>query len=536
VLQAAAVIGKEFSETILSEVVELPPEELRAALSTLKSAEFIFEQSLFPVVEYAFKHPLTQEVALASQLADRRRALHGRVARAIEGAEPDRLSERAPLLAHHWEEAGDGGQAMHWHRRAAEWVGPTNPGESLRHWQRVRELGKHHDGDVDELRLLACRGILNAGGWRTGFEEAELAELVAEGRTLAERLGRPADAAAMLSGVAMVRGTRGDIAGALVALDEVLEIYQPTDAPGDADLDTGLGYWNFAAGNLAYALERFDAAARRARGVATFGLDTSGISHLCWAETLAAQTLGQMGRITEGFSRNDGVTDTGRSIGARENVVWALGALVDLSHLAGGPELLGGLDPRLLAAEGVQNAESVGSSYTRVLADFWLGKALLLVQDWAAAELQLQAGLARCQETQTGGENLTRFHCLLGEVRHARGDLSGAEQALREAARTGDIGGTVFFAAQARCELAHVLIETSAPADAISELIRHGREQVAQTGAHAIGPRFTEAEARLADRSGDLARCEQALREAERAFRAIGATPHADRLARELSP
>ena len=84
--------------------------------------------------------------------------------------------------------------------------------------------------------------------------------------------------------------------------------------------------------------------------------------------------------------------------------------------------------------------------------------------------------------------------------------------------------------------LAHVLIETGAPADAISELIRHGREQVAQTGAHAIGPRFTEAEARLADRSGDLARCEQALREAERAFRAIGATPHADRLARELSP
>jgi predicted ATPase len=51
-------------------------EDLRAALRTLKDAEFIFEQSLYPVAEYAFKHPLTQEVALRSQLQERRRRTH----------------------------------------------------------------------------------------------------------------------------------------------------------------------------------------------------------------------------------------------------------------------------------------------------------------------------------------------------------------------------------------------------------------------------------------------------------------------------
>jgi hypothetical protein len=315
-------------------------------------------------------------------------------------------------------------------------------------------------------------------------------------------------------------------------LDEILEIYHPTDAPEDADLDTALGYWNFAAGNLAFALERFDATVRRTAGDATMGLDSAGISHQCWAHTLAGQALSQMGRISEALDRLDGVADTARAIGAGENVVWAHGALIDTSRLAGGAQLLGGVDPRRLAAEGVQIAESVGSSYTRVLAELWLAAAFLLEQDWGAAEQHAQAGLARCLETQTAGENVPRFHGVLGEARRGQGDLEGAVVAMEEAARTGDSGGMVFFAAQARSELANLLVETGAPADVIFEVIRRGREQVAQTGGHSVGARLTEAEAGLAGREGDPVRREQGLCEAERAFREMGATGHAERLAR----
>jgi predicted ATPase len=67
VLQAAAVIGKEFSEPTLRAALgatrELPPGELAAALAALERAEFVYEQALYPVAEYAFKHPLTREVA-----------------------------------------------------------------------------------------------------------------------------------------------------------------------------------------------------------------------------------------------------------------------------------------------------------------------------------------------------------------------------------------------------------------------------------------------------------------------------------------
>ena len=106
-LQTAAVIGKDFPEPLLAAVAELARDDLQAALATLERAEFLHEQSLYPVAEYAFKHPLTQEVALGSLLQERRRHVHASVARAVEQQDAAHLDERAALLAHHWEEAGE---------------------------------------------------------------------------------------------------------------------------------------------------------------------------------------------------------------------------------------------------------------------------------------------------------------------------------------------------------------------------------------------------------------------------------------------
>src|SRR5205085_4161261 len=83
VLQAAAVIGKEFSAPVLARVTALPRTELDEAMSELVGAEFVFEQELYPEAVYAFKHPLTQEVAYGSQLAERRASVHAEVASAL---------------------------------------------------------------------------------------------------------------------------------------------------------------------------------------------------------------------------------------------------------------------------------------------------------------------------------------------------------------------------------------------------------------------------------------------------------------------
>jgi adenylate cyclase len=223
VLQTAAVIGKEFAEPILRRVVETSggmsfgEADLRTALHLLKDAEFIFEQSLYPATEYAFKHPLTQEVAYRSQLQERRRRTHAAVARAIEQHAAEHLDERAAVLAHHYEEAGEVGAAARWHRRAAEWVGLNDVKVALQHWQRVRELARHGGNEPEStaLTIVACSQAL-AHGWRLGASATEWPELFEEGCAAAERAGDLVALARLNATYSGVRGHNQGIASDFV--------------------------------------------------------------------------------------------------------------------------------------------------------------------------------------------------------------------------------------------------------------------------------------------------------------------------------
>ncbi len=137
VLQAAAVIGKRFSEPVLrlalgagaapsdQQPVAAAPlcrdggVDLTHALRTLRRADLIHSEPPDAPAAYTFKHPLTQEVAYYSQLQETRARKHEAVARALEVVHADRLGEHAALLAHHWEAANKRYEAQLWRRRAA---------------------------------------------------------------------------------------------------------------------------------------------------------------------------------------------------------------------------------------------------------------------------------------------------------------------------------------------------------------------------------------------------------------------------------
>src|SRR6266550_3108984 len=110
-LQAAAVIGKDVPMPLLLAIADTPEPEVRAELTHLQAAEFLYETRLFPDLEYTFKHALTHEVAYQGLLHDRQRALHARITEAIERLSTERVAEQAERLAHHalrgelWEKA-----------------------------------------------------------------------------------------------------------------------------------------------------------------------------------------------------------------------------------------------------------------------------------------------------------------------------------------------------------------------------------------------------------------------------------------------
>ena len=110
-LQTASVIGKDVPFALLQATAALAEDELRGAIGRLQTAEFLYETSLFPGLEYTFKHALTHDVTYGSLLQDRRRRLHGQIVEAVERLYPDRLAEHIERLAHHafraeaWEQA-----------------------------------------------------------------------------------------------------------------------------------------------------------------------------------------------------------------------------------------------------------------------------------------------------------------------------------------------------------------------------------------------------------------------------------------------
>ena len=110
-LQAAAVIGKDIPFALLQAIAEGSRVTLHRGLARLQAAEFLYEASLFPELEYTFKHALTHEVTYGSLPQERRCPLHAKIVEAIEHLYPDRLSEHVERLAHHafqggvWEKA-----------------------------------------------------------------------------------------------------------------------------------------------------------------------------------------------------------------------------------------------------------------------------------------------------------------------------------------------------------------------------------------------------------------------------------------------
>jgi len=118
-LQLASVIGREFTRRLVDRLAEIR-DRTGALLHELTALELIHERRLFPELAYMFKHALTQDVAYASLLVQRRKELHSLIGRAIEELYRDRLAEHYEMLAHHFSKAEDWERALDYLLKAAD--------------------------------------------------------------------------------------------------------------------------------------------------------------------------------------------------------------------------------------------------------------------------------------------------------------------------------------------------------------------------------------------------------------------------------
>ena len=106
IARIGAVIGREFSHSLVAAVAGKPEPELASALMRLIAAGLLFSQGAPPHANYLFKHALVQDAAYGTLLREPKRALHVRIAETLETQFAE-IAERQPeLLARHYNEAG----------------------------------------------------------------------------------------------------------------------------------------------------------------------------------------------------------------------------------------------------------------------------------------------------------------------------------------------------------------------------------------------------------------------------------------------
>ena len=189
-LQTAAVIGKDVPYMLLQAVADLPETQLRENLSSLQSAEFLYEASLFPDLEYTFKHALTHDVAYGGLLQERRQELHARIVDAIEQIHKDRLGEQAERLAHHAQQAQLWEKALTYLRQAAHKAGSRWAfRESARYLEQALNVVKRLPDrtDIVEQEIAIRLDLRDALIPRADYRR--IAEILSEAVSLAEQIG-----------------------------------------------------------------------------------------------------------------------------------------------------------------------------------------------------------------------------------------------------------------------------------------------------------------------------------------------------------
>jgi class 3 adenylate cyclase/predicted ATPase len=261
-LQALAVIGREFSLSLIRAVVPKSDDELSRMLNDLQLGEFIYEQPAVGDIEYSFKHALTQEVAFGSVLNERRKELHRRTAAAIESLYAERLEDRYTELAHHYGRAGDAAKAVQYMVLVGEQALQRSAyAEALAHLtsglELLKTLPRSPARDSQELQLQLELGEASRAVYGPASDQAEAAW--SRAYELCLRDGESLDLLRALAGIRVVHRTRGAVRKSCELARESLEIARRINDPTQLALtQSALGGYTSILGDLPQARQMLE--------------------------------------------------------------------------------------------------------------------------------------------------------------------------------------------------------------------------------------------------------------------------------------
>ena len=256
-LQAAAVIGRDVSLSLLQAIAEGSEEALRRSLTHLHAAEFLYELQLFPEHVYAFKHALTQEVAYQSLLQRTRQQYHQQIAQVLAERFPDTRETHPELLAHHYTEAGLSAQAIpYWQKAGDRAIERSANPAAVQHLTTgmalLAMLPETRERAQQELGLQVALGPALMATKGQGAPEVE--QTYARARELCQQVGDTPQLFPTLRGLWRFYQGRGALLTARELGEQLLRLAQREAAPmPQLEAHNALGQTLFHGGDYAAA-------------------------------------------------------------------------------------------------------------------------------------------------------------------------------------------------------------------------------------------------------------------------------------------
>jgi tetratricopeptide (TPR) repeat protein len=264
VAQFGAAIGREFSHALLAAVVAMPPPDLGSALDRLTDAGLLFRQGVPPYATYLFKHALVQDAAYGTLLREPRRALHARIAQALENQFTEITESQPELLAHHLTECGRLEEAVAaWERAGDRAVSRSAFLEGVAHFRRG--LGVLETFPATTARARRLLGIhLKLGGPLTatrGYNAPAILDHYSRTRDLCEETGDVRGLFNVLEGLWIYHYVNTDMAIARELGDQLLAMTARTrDGAHLLSAHTALGCTTTNLGDCATARKHMEQA------------------------------------------------------------------------------------------------------------------------------------------------------------------------------------------------------------------------------------------------------------------------------------
>ncbi|MBO9541210.1 tetratricopeptide repeat protein [bacterium] len=429
-LQVGAVMGREFSSSLLCAVAGLPAPE--AALGELTRADLIHPRARQTDL-YAFNQALIQEVAYEGILLKERRLLHGRVGHRLEAEIQGQPGEKAALLALHFLRAEAWPQALRYQLAAGLFAQRRfdAPGSRahLEEALTLRERLSYEDAptpSASEIHAALAAAESTLGSYPVALDH----------------LARALDGAASGTERSGIRRAEGGIHERLGRYEEAIACYQA----GLADLAAGEAPERAALlGAIAYAevgLGRFEAAIARCQTAAEGLGAEEARKDLAFCHSVTGIALGKLGRYPEALGAHR------RALVLREACEDTLGVGSSCNNLFQLHYELGEFEEaRRFIERAIAAFTRVGDQSRIAMGHSNLGALLLEQDELAAAEAHFREALAICRRigfaSREGG-----ILCNLGEAcskqgRHAEAialiaDGLRALEALRNAEILGE--------------------------------------------------------------------------------------------------